>query len=638
MYFGNSTRLLACMAATAAALGLSSGALAQDRVPPTNGDGMDTHLFRAALDSKGFFTVNGADILGRDDVSFGLVMDYGRNLMRMEDGHGGDQLVLHSFQGTFGFNYGLFNVGTIGITAPINLMAGDEVQQVGPAGATYDSGKLDVQNLSYVALHSKLRLLRPEKGFGAAIILQGGVPVASSVPRGLGADPKAWFWPQLTLETRIGPHGQLRVGANAGYRLHNGDNPRFDQLAEGSFEYGNLITGGLGASYRALEGLDLVAETYASQLASGNSASRQKLSAEAVGGIKVFVERKSFLMLGAGSRYTPGFEAADVRLFIGFVFEPSIGDRDGDGYKDDEDQCPDEPEDFDGFKDKDGCPDPDNDNDGILDDDDQCPNVPEDRDGDEDEDGCPEGADGDRDGDGILDSVDKCPDVPEDRDGFEDEDGCPDDDNDKDGIPDKADKCPNNPEDIDQFEDEDGCPDDDNDKDGIPDKTDKCPNDPETYNGFEDEDGCPDKGKVVIEENEIMILEKIMFETGSAKIKPESFSILDAVATTLIHHPEFTLVEVAGHADERSSDDYNLRLTRDRAGAVRQALIDRRVAPDRLRAVGYGEYCPLDPGHTPDAWEKNRRVEFKIMRTQEGPTDVELGCETAKQKGIVPER
>ena len=53
--------------------------------------------------------------------------------------------------------------------------------------------------------------------------------------------------------------------------------------------------------------------------------------------------------------------------FVGFIFEPSIGDRDGDGIKDDVDKCPDEPEDFDGFEDEDGCPDPDNDRDGILD-------------------------------------------------------------------------------------------------------------------------------------------------------------------------------------------------------------------------------------------------------------------------------
>src|SRR6478609_10281428 len=52
------------------------------RAPATNGDGMDTHLFRPAIDSKGFFSVNGSDILCAGNVSFGLVLDYGHNLMR----------------------------------------------------------------------------------------------------------------------------------------------------------------------------------------------------------------------------------------------------------------------------------------------------------------------------------------------------------------------------------------------------------------------------------------------------------------------------------------------------------------------------------------------------------------------------
>jgi outer membrane protein OmpA-like peptidoglycan-associated protein len=66
------------------------------------------------------------------------------------------------------------------------------------------------------------------------------------------------------------------------------------------------------------------------------------------------------------------------------------GDRDRDGIPDSRDQCPDEPEDRDGFQDEDGCPDPDNDRDGILDGADRCPNEPETRNGFQDEDGCPD--------------------------------------------------------------------------------------------------------------------------------------------------------------------------------------------------------------------------------------------------------
>ena len=120
---------------------------------------------------------------------------------------------------------------------------------------------------------------------------------------------------------------------------------------------------------------------------------------------------------------------------------------------------------------------------------------------------------------------------------------------------------------------------------------DKCPNEPETFNGFEDEDGCPDKGKVIIQDNNIIILDKIKFKTGSAEILPESDPILDAVATTIEHHPEFVLMEIAGHADERATDKYNLSLTQRRVDSVKAAILKRGVPASKVRSKGYGEYC-----------------------------------------------
>ncbi|CAN5730184.1 hypothetical protein BH11MYX4_BH11MYX4_42050 [soil metagenome] len=640
-------------ALTAVELGAVAGSTAQAQpkvsaIPDGNGAGFDTHLFRPALDSKGFFVTNGSDILGKGDLSFGLVIDYGHNLLRVSDkGQDDKQLISHSFQGTFSFNYGIANLLVLGLTMPVNLMSGGaqidkgtpaQATQVGltgsgVAGQQWFTNQFDSQTVGFLALHAKLRLLRVERGFGLAISTQVGVPITDA-PRDAGADPTVWVWPQVIGEKRFGSVGQFKIGLNAGFRAHGASDTTIN-LKDGQFKDGNRVTYGAGLAYRILDPVDIVADTYATYLLAGDSGI--KPSNEVVGGLKIFVERNSYLMIGGGPRYTNGFEAADFRAFVGFIFEPSIGDRDGDGIKDDVDKCPDNPEDFDGFQDADGCPEPDNDNDGILDKDDRCPNEPEDRDGDQDADGCPEGSDGDRDGDGIPDSLDKCPDVPEDKDGFQDKDGCPDPDNDQDGIPDKKDVCPNDPEDKDGFEDKDGCPDPDNDKDQIPDVVDKCPNEPETYNGYQDEDGCPDKGSVVIDGNALVILKKIKFKTASAEILPESNEILDAVATTVIHHPEFTLLEIAGHADERSSDEYNLKLTQDRVNSVMNALIQRKVPKDHLRSKGYGEFCPEDPGHDESAWEKNRRVEFKIVKQNTGPTGVELGCENATKHGVKPD-
>ena len=134
----------------------------------------------------------------------------------------------------------------------------------------------------------------------------------------------------------------------------------------------------------------------------------------------------------------------------------------------------------------------------------------------------------------------------------------------------------------------------------------------------------------------IVIMDKIYFETDSAEIRDISFPILDAVSATLRGNPQITLIEVQGHADERSSDAYNLRLTSDRSASVVNYLVQRGGVPrDRLRAVGYGERCPVDAGHNAAAWERNRRVEFKIIRTSAGPTGVDVACEAARD--LVPQ-
>jgi len=244
------------------------------------------------------------------------------------------------------------------------------------------------------------------------------------------------------------------------------------------------------------------------------------------------------------------------------------------------------------------------DGDGILDDIDKCPRVAEDFDGFEDEDGCPED---DNDADGIADKVDACPMIPEDRDNFEDDDGCPDPDNDKDGIADKIDACPSEPEDKDNFEDDDGCPDPDNDKDGIPDVTDKCPLEPGVP-----PDGCPKKYvNVVVTETKIEIKQTVYFDTNKATIKKVSFGLLNEVAQALKDNPKIK-VEVGGHTDSQGNDNFNLKLSQNRAASVRKYLMGQGIAADRMTARGYGENVMIADNRTADGRAQNRRVEFVI--------------------------
>ncbi len=617
-------------------LGGSGEARAQEALP--NGEGFDLHIFRPAVDTRGQFTVNGTEILGAGSFSFGMVVDWARGLARRGTLLDGTQrtlnapLVTDMFSGHFQANLGIANRLVVGIQLPVHLVDGPGTMSTGArieplAGYTPGAGGMTYQGFGSAGVHLKWRILRSERSpVGLALIVQGAFPLQSG-PSNFAGDPGFILWPSLAVEWH--PTQRFRLNFNAGYRHAFGQGATLAGLT-----WASPVTAGLGASMRVGRALDLVGEVYANSY-TNNLFAPDSTPVEAVAGIKVFLLSNSYLMLGAGRRITGADAGANLRAFLGIMLEPSIGDRDGDGYRDDVDQCPDEPEDFDGFEDQDGCPDPDNDQDGVLDVNDQCPNTPEDRDGVEDEDGCPDRDNNDRDGDGIPDNVDRCPDTPEDRDQFEDEDGCPDPDNDRDGIPDVRDLCPNDPEDRDQFEDEDGCPDPDNDHDRIPDVRDRCPNEPETYNAHEDEDGCPDQGLAVLEENNIRILQAINFETNSAQILPESLPIVEAVAATLRANTQITRVQVQGHADERGNDNHNLQLTRDRSASVMRALTERGIEPERLSSAGYGERCPIDPGRNAAAWARNRRVVFLVVRTSNGPTNVELACPAGQD--LIPE-
>ncbi len=118
---------------------------------------------------------------------------------------------------------------------------------------------------------------------------------------------------------------------------------------------------------------------------------------------------------------------------------------------------------------------------------------------------------------------------------------------------------------------------------------------------------------VPIEVGQSVRLTNIFFETGKAELRPESGPELDRVVTTMNENPKLA-IEVDGHTDNVGSNTFNLKLSQDRADAVREYLIGKGIEPDRVGGKGFGETKPVGPNDTEDGRAKNRRVEFVILK------------------------
>jgi outer membrane protein OmpA-like peptidoglycan-associated protein len=445
----------------------------------------------------------------------------------------------------------------LGLNVPVNLFL----------KGTYEDRDLKSATMGDISFDIKFRVLNPERaaGFGLALVPTITFPTGNASD--FSGSGSFGGLVRVAMDYRV---WRMMFALNLGYGL------RADRSIR-NVNLGSELFFNAGASYNFIDPLTFTLEVV------GATSAREPFSNKAEGPVELIASLKAevidglHLVAGGGAGLTVGVGSPDARAFLGVSWAPEVRDTDGDGIIDELDQCPLEPEDFDGFQDEDGCPDLDNDQDGIP------------------------------------DRLDSCPNEPEDFDGFLDEDGCPDPDNDQDGIPDTQDKCPNQPEDFDGFQDEDGCPDPDNDGDGIPDTIDKCPNEPETYNGFEDQDGCPDEALIELKKDFIQIKDKVYFDFNKDTIQPRSFELLNQIAELLKGRPDIGKVLIGGHTDAKGKDLYNLNLSQRRADSVMRYLIDRGVDPSRLKAQGFGRNQPVATNDTEEGREKNRRVEFLIL-------------------------
>lgn len=255
----------------------------------------------------------------------------------------------------------------------------------------------------------------------------------------------------------------------------------------------------------------------------------------------------------------------------------------------------------------------DRDADGIPDELDACPAQAGIRNSDPEQNGCP--APIDSDGDGILDKEDACPAARGEHSTDPALNGCPPRDTDGDGILDREDACASEPGVRSSEPERNGCPPpSDRDGDTVNDDVDACPDQPGEPSSDHATSGCP---RVALKGGEVQVLDRIEFETNRATLKPESDAILQAVAALLQARPDIRKLEVGGHTDSQGQHASNVDLSRRRARAVLDWLVQHGIARERLSANGFGPDRPIDDNATSAGRMRNRRVEFRVLEQGE---------------------
>ena len=277
----------------------------------------------------------------------------------------------------------------VGLAVPTAVQWGDRLQGIGLSEAP-----LARAVLGDLRLHGRARIVGAPGDRGLA------VGVAASLTLPTGDD-----------EQFAGEAGAvLAWGLRAGYRTDDvalvggtGLRVRTEEvvLLSPARPHGNELTANLGAAVRLgplgrqFGGSDrawALAEIEAVLGDDAGTGARGPSPAEARLGVRAQIHHCWSVALAAGGGFRPDeIGSPGYRLIAQVTFhQDPVLDRDGDGIRDGQDACWREPEDRDGFQDRDGCPELDDDGDGIEDPFDRCPREAEDRDGYRDDDGCPD--------------------------------------------------------------------------------------------------------------------------------------------------------------------------------------------------------------------------------------------------------
>ncbi len=570
-------------AAAALAVLLSSSVLPS--VARAQSAGFAIDRFDPAERGSDWFAADSLDMRGHGRVVLGATGDWGEKPLVLydRDGEAARNIIEHQLFVHVGGSLMLGERLRLGVNLPVLADQAGE-------GGTLNGVRFEA---SEGAALGDLRLAADLRLFGkyrSPVSLAGGVAVF--VPTGnrdaFASDGQVRVLPRLLL---AGDVGNLAYSAKLGV-LYRANDEGFNGSTQGTEA---VVAAAIG--YRSDSGkLVLGPELFGSTVITEGDAffSRRETPFELIFGVHYKVGDDWRLGAGFGPGLTRGFGAPQFRGLLSLEWAPEPAkeplvlrpleqpDRDKDGILDAVDACPDER--------------------GVASDDPK-------------QHGCPRP--GDRDGDGIFDADDACPDERGVASDDPKQHGCPRPDRDQDGVFDDEDACVDEPGVRTTDPLTRGCPlPKDTDKDSIIDPEDACPKAPGPRDSDPKKNGCP---AARVEQGQIKILERVEFENNSAKIRPESDKILQAVLALMSEHPELTKLSVEGHTDSRGGANHNLELSRRRAASVMKWLVDHGIAKSRLESKGLGMTKPIDSNDTDAGRQNNRRVEFHILEKDDSP-------------------
>lgn len=563
---------------------LTSLFLCSEAVNAQTSQGFALNRFDPSERGSEWFVGDTLDLRGHERVALGAVADWAHKPLVVYDANGDEvsALVRNQAFAHLGLSFVLWERLRLGVNLPVAFVQEGASQAVGTTQLSVRSGAA----LGDLRLAADVRLLG-EYREPATLALGVRLFAPTGDRASFASDGTVRVLPQLLFAGEV---AAFVYSARAAFQYRPHD------AAFAGVPMGNEVALSAAAGLRLADGrLVIGPELFGTTTVQQADAAfdRKTTPFELILGGHYQAGSGIRLGLGAGPGLTRGLGAPTFRGLASLEWAPEYKeaelpptatadrDRDHDGISDADDACVDES----GIRTADprtnGCPEPkDRDHDGVLDDNDACVSEPGVRTEDPKTNGCPPPKD--RDHDGILDVDDACP----------DEAGVKTDDP-------KTNGCP---------------PPKDSDGDTIIDPLDACPDKAGPASENPKQNGCP---IAVVENEQIMILQRVEFENNSATLRPESEKVLQAVFEVLTVHSEIDKLSVEGHTDERGADALNKRLSNARAKAVVAWLVAKGIVPARLEGRGFGEEKPVDTNATDEGRQNNRRVEFHIMRKSE---------------------